>query len=374
MKHKAKAAAHKKHRHTYGINFILWVSFLAFAAVIILLTWLFQTMLLRVFFGAEMTDDLTDVGREAYGRIGLLMRIPGSEDEINKYIMQTMNENSLVTLYLLDTSGGILYPTEDVDPEGYGIVAEKPDVAVFRRAVNVLRARRVLLLRRLAQLLHSAGVFPLPPLLLQQAVPIGLRLVIAHQRQRVQLRLRIVVVSAVYVIINQVLIARPGTELHEVDIRIGGEIQVACPPHTIYMGVHLRVDPPRVGYAGDRHHAALCIGIDQEYTVAVQPVPTERNRVEQDVQAGIFPAIRIAVLKDCDNVPARLHRPAGRPLRVRDSCGAHEIVHALCVYRGAVRVLRAHPVERVAERLVILGNRKAEVCNSGLRQFLSRFG
>ena len=71
MKHKAKAAAHKKHRHTYGINFILWVSFLAFAAVIILLTWLFQTMLLRVFFGAEMTDDLTDVGREAYGRIGL---------------------------------------------------------------------------------------------------------------------------------------------------------------------------------------------------------------------------------------------------------------------------------------------------------------
>ncbi len=138
MKHKAKAAAHKKHRHTYGINFILWVSFLAFAAVIILLTWLFQTMLLRVFFGAEMTDDLTDVGREAYGRIGLLMRIPGSEDEINKYIMQTMNENSLVTLYLLDTSGGILYPTEDVDPEGYGIVAEKPDVAVFRRAVNVL--------------------------------------------------------------------------------------------------------------------------------------------------------------------------------------------------------------------------------------------
>ena len=41
-------------RHIYGINFILWLSFIAFAAVIILLTWLFQTTLLRVFFGAEI--------------------------------------------------------------------------------------------------------------------------------------------------------------------------------------------------------------------------------------------------------------------------------------------------------------------------------
>ena len=139
MKHKAKAAAaRKKHHRAYGINFILWVSFLAFAAVIILLTWLFQTMLLRVFFGAEIMDDLTGVGREAYERVGFLMHIPGGEDEINKYIVQTMNENSLATLYLLDTSGNILYPTEDVDPDGYGFVAEKPDVAVFRRAVGFL--------------------------------------------------------------------------------------------------------------------------------------------------------------------------------------------------------------------------------------------
>ena len=125
-------------RHVYGINFILWISFLAFAAVIILLTWLFQTMLLRVFFGAEMTEDLNNVGQEAYDRIGFLMHIPNGENEINKYIVQVMNENSLVTLYLLDSSGNILYPTEDVDPDGYGFVAEKPDVAVFRRAVAFL--------------------------------------------------------------------------------------------------------------------------------------------------------------------------------------------------------------------------------------------
>ena len=124
-----------KGKRLRSINFILWISFLAFAAVIILLTWLFQTMLLRVFFGAEMTEDLNNVGQEAYDRIGFLMHIPNGENEINKYIVQVMNENSLVTLYLLDSSGNILYPTEDVDPDGYGFVAEKPDVAVFRRAV-----------------------------------------------------------------------------------------------------------------------------------------------------------------------------------------------------------------------------------------------
>ena len=124
-------------RHIYGINFILWLSFIAFAAVIILLTWLFQTTLLRVFFGAEMTDDLTSVGEEAYDRIGFLMQIPGGEEEINRFMVQVMNENDLVTIYLLDTSGNILYPTEAIAPDGYGFVVE-PDVAVFRRAVTYL--------------------------------------------------------------------------------------------------------------------------------------------------------------------------------------------------------------------------------------------
>ena len=109
-------------RHIYGINFILWLSFIAFAAVIILLTWLFQTTLLRVFFGAEMTDDLTSVGEEAYDRIGFLMQIPGGEEEINRFMVQVMNENDLVTIYLLDTSGNILYPTEVIDPDGYVFV------------------------------------------------------------------------------------------------------------------------------------------------------------------------------------------------------------------------------------------------------------
>ena len=124
-------------RHIYGINFILWLSFIAFAAVIIFLTWIFQTMLLRVFFGADMTEELTSVGDKAYGDIGFLMGIPGGEDEINRYLVQVMNENDLVTAYLLDNSGNILYPTEVIDPDGYGLVAE-PDTAVFRRAVAYL--------------------------------------------------------------------------------------------------------------------------------------------------------------------------------------------------------------------------------------------
>ena len=97
----------------------MWLSFIAFAAVIIFLTWIFQTMLLRVFFGADMTEELTSVGDKAYGDIGFLMGIPGGEDEINRYLVQVMNENDLVTAYLLDNSGNILYPTEVIDPDGY---------------------------------------------------------------------------------------------------------------------------------------------------------------------------------------------------------------------------------------------------------------
>ena len=73
-------------RHIYGINFILWLSFIAFAAVIILLTWIFQTMLPRVFFGADMTPELTSVGDKAYGDISFLMGIAGGEDAINRHL------------------------------------------------------------------------------------------------------------------------------------------------------------------------------------------------------------------------------------------------------------------------------------------------
>ena len=41
-----------KAKHFHSINFILWLSFLLFAALIITLTWVFQTTLLRVLLGS----------------------------------------------------------------------------------------------------------------------------------------------------------------------------------------------------------------------------------------------------------------------------------------------------------------------------------
>ena len=58
-----------KVRHFHSINFILWLSFLVFAAFIIMFTWIFQTTLLRVFLGVQMTDDLDTLGKLAYDKL-----------------------------------------------------------------------------------------------------------------------------------------------------------------------------------------------------------------------------------------------------------------------------------------------------------------
>ena len=129
---------HQKHFHS--INFILWLSFLIFAAFIILLIWVFQSALLRVFLGAQMVDDLSSVGEQAYDRICRQMSIPNGEDGINKCIIEMQNDNIFITIYLLDEAGSVLYPTETVDPGDYGFVAGKPESSVFRAAVSSLEA------------------------------------------------------------------------------------------------------------------------------------------------------------------------------------------------------------------------------------------
>ena len=58
-----------KGKRLRSINFILWISFLAFAAFILIMTWVFQTTLLRQFFISEVKADLEDIGGNVYRRI-----------------------------------------------------------------------------------------------------------------------------------------------------------------------------------------------------------------------------------------------------------------------------------------------------------------
>ncbi|MFQ7035371.1 MAG: hypothetical protein ACLRTQ_06725 [Candidatus Borkfalkia sp.] len=53
----------RQHRRFKSINFILWVSFLAFAAFILILTWVFQITLLR-FLTVQVKDELESFGRD----------------------------------------------------------------------------------------------------------------------------------------------------------------------------------------------------------------------------------------------------------------------------------------------------------------------
>ena len=94
-------AAKKKRRRLRSINFILWIAFLAFAAFVLLLTWVFQTTLLRRFFTEEVKTDLESIGSEVYRNIALLQRLP-SEDGIDAYIALTQYENPAVNIYGLD--------------------------------------------------------------------------------------------------------------------------------------------------------------------------------------------------------------------------------------------------------------------------------
>ena len=72
-------------RRFHSINFILWMSFLSFAAFIILITWVFQSTLLQVFFNAQTQRDLAAIGEGIYNDLKVL---PISENNvlIDQYI------------------------------------------------------------------------------------------------------------------------------------------------------------------------------------------------------------------------------------------------------------------------------------------------
>lgn len=110
----------------HSINFILWMSFLSFAAFIILLTWVFQSTLLQVFFNAQTQRDLAAIGEGIYNDLKVL---PISENNvlIDRYIRREQKENPAAQIFLLNGEGEDLYPMYTEEEETY----ELPDPPTY---------------------------------------------------------------------------------------------------------------------------------------------------------------------------------------------------------------------------------------------------
>lgn len=124
-----------------SINFILWISFLGFAAFILALTWVFQTTLLRKFFVDEVKSELQDIGSEVYGNIARLQRLPSDNgDNVDNYIALAQYDNPSINIFVLDEGGGCVYPShigDDGTTEDYGIGGV--DGEVFRLVYDELQ-------------------------------------------------------------------------------------------------------------------------------------------------------------------------------------------------------------------------------------------
>ena len=102
------------------------MSFLSFAAFIILLTWVFQSTLLQVFFNAQTQRDLAAIGEGIYNDLKVL---PISENNvlIDRYIRREQKENPAAQIFLLNGEGEVLYPMYTEEEETY----ELPDPPTY---------------------------------------------------------------------------------------------------------------------------------------------------------------------------------------------------------------------------------------------------
>lgn len=102
----------RQHRRFKSINFILWVSFLAFAAFILILTWVFQITLLRTFLTVQVKDELESFGREIYQTLERMS--PQSPQVIDGYILSKENDNRATDIFILNLEdGGKLHPSSE---------------------------------------------------------------------------------------------------------------------------------------------------------------------------------------------------------------------------------------------------------------------
>ena len=102
----------RQHRRFKSINFILWVSFLAFAAFILILTWVFQITLLRTFLTVQVKDELESFGRAIYQTLERMS--PQSSQVIDGYILSKENDNRATDIFILNLEdGGKLHPSSE---------------------------------------------------------------------------------------------------------------------------------------------------------------------------------------------------------------------------------------------------------------------
>lgn len=102
----------RQHRRFKSINFILWVSFLAFAAFILILTRVFQITLLRTFLTVQVKDELESFGREIYQTLERMS--PQSSQVIDGYILSKENDNRATDIFILNLEdGGKLHPSSE---------------------------------------------------------------------------------------------------------------------------------------------------------------------------------------------------------------------------------------------------------------------
>ncbi len=128
----------------HSINFILWVYFLVFAVFILLLTWVFQMALLRVFYHSEAERDLDSNGRQVCDEMKIYLAFDaaiGSGDEhaqlaeeINRYIEQTQSEHPEIRIFVFGGRGELLYPLLDGAEEER--LEGMPDIDTFRAVLG----------------------------------------------------------------------------------------------------------------------------------------------------------------------------------------------------------------------------------------------
>ncbi len=129
-----------KHRF-HSINSILWLSFLVFAAFIILLTWVFQTALLRVFFFGQVEHDLSTIGKQAYEQLNAAMRIENDEraQELVQYCLDDLQaKNPSATVYLLTLEGEVLFSSDNVGNADNSQEEDYPDRNKFETVCEKL--------------------------------------------------------------------------------------------------------------------------------------------------------------------------------------------------------------------------------------------
>lgn len=120
-----------KSNRFHSINFILWLSFLLFAAFIILITWVFQTSFLKLFLSREAEDDLDAFGANAYVQLKKYMA-PGYDDEaVMNCIARLEEQNLSATIYIVFSNGQPFYATS---------YQTLPNLNEFYQAVNELTA------------------------------------------------------------------------------------------------------------------------------------------------------------------------------------------------------------------------------------------